>query len=188
MEFEDRRFGAERRSDLSKALDDRRSGDDRRSVVNDAEKMVAFMKKIPVFTGLTHDQYRRILYICYNKTVPKNLFIYEEGDKADGMYILLKGKVKVLYHKSTVVTHITPIALVGEVEFFTGEPRRTSAVTVEESTIIRVTKSELYRVLQKDYTLSNRILLNVIGELAQKLDKYTEIIQELRSFKDSHIV
>jgi len=188
MEFEDRRFGVERRSDLSAKPDDRRSGDDRRSVMNDAEQMIALMKKIPVFSGLTNDQYRRILYICYHKTVPKDLFIYEEGDKADGMYILLQGRLKVLYRKSTVVARITPITLVGEVEFFTGEPRKTSAVTVEESTIIRVTKSELYRVFQRDYALSNRILLNVIRELAQKLDKYTDVIQELRSFKDSHIV
>ncbi len=183
-----RRSGKERRNQISKISSDRREGNERRSIVSETDRMVNFMKKIPVFNGLTNEQYKKLLYICYNKTLPKDMFIFEQGDKPDGMFILLNGQLKILYHKSTLVTYISPITLVGEVGFFTDTPRSTSAVTTEESSIIKINKQELFRIFQGDNALSNRILLNIINELVMKLQKYTEIIQELRTFKDNHII
>ncbi len=185
MEFEARRDGTDRRRLDRESGAERRDGDDRRSLVNNAEKMMSFMKSIPVFHGLTSDQFRKILYICYNKTVPADLFLFEDGDKADGMFILLEGRVRILSHKSTLITELEPITLIGGEEFFTGAHRRTSVVTTSESTIIRINKAELYRVFQGDYSLSNRILLNIITEFAGKLESYTDIIRELRTAGDA---
>ena len=118
--------------------------------------------------------------------LPPDCYIYEESDKSDSMYILLKGQLRILYNKSTVVTTVDPIALFGEIGFFSGDPRKTSAVTTMESSIIKINRIELFRVFHGDSGLSNRILMNVIKELTFKLDKYTGIIQELRTFKDNH--
>ena len=150
--------------------------------------MIGFMKTIPVFKGLTYDQYKKLLYICYHKTVPADMFVFEDDDKSDAMYILLQGQLKILYHKSTLITQIDPISLVGEIGFFTGHQRETSAVTTKESTIIKINKPELFRVFHGDCALSNRVLLNVINELSYKLSRYTEIIQDLRIFKDGHVM
>ena len=188
VEHKNRRSGLERRNQITGISPDRREGSERRSVVSETDRMVNFMKKIPVFNGLTNEQYKKLLYICYTKNLPKDLFIFEPGDKPDGMFILLNGQLKILYHKRTLVTNISPITLVGEVGFFTDTPRSTSAVTTEESSIIKINKQELFRIFKGDNALSNRILLNVINELAMKLQKYTEIIQELRTFKDDHII
>ena len=182
-----RRSGTDRRGDLHNVNLERRDGAERRSVVSDTDRMIGFLRKIPVFSGLTHDQYKKLLYICYNKTIPADCFLFEQDDKSDAMFILLNGRLKVLSHKSTLVSYTEPVALVGEIGFFTGENRRISVVTIVESGIIKINKTELFRILHADSSLSNRILLNVINELVIKLGKYTEIIQELRSFKDAHI-
>jgi len=187
MEEQARRSGLDRRRARRETASERRNGTDRRSVVNETDRMISFMKKIPLFSGLTYEQYRKVLYICYRKTLPRDLFIFEQGDRSDSMYILLAGQLKVLYHGSTLVTLIDPVTLVGEIGFFTGEPRLTSAVTTTESSIIKINRTELLRILQNDQSLANRLLLNVINELARKLRKYTEIIQELRSFQDAHL-
>lgn len=188
MDETNRRSGMDRRNDheASSVDMDRREGTDRRSVVSETDRMIEFLKKIPVFNGLTYDQYKKILYICYNKMLPPDCYIYEESDKSDSMYILLKGQIRILYNKSTVVTTVDPIALFGEIGFFSGDPRKTSAVTTMESSIIKINRIELYRVFHGDSGLSNRVLMNVIKELTSKLDKYTGIIQELRTFKDNH--
>lgn len=190
MDETNRRSGMDRRDDrVTSSVDmERREGTDRRSVVSETDRMIEFLRKIPVFNGLTYDQYKKILYICYNKMLPSDCYIYEENDKSDSMYILLKGQLRILYNKSTVITTVDPISLFGEIGFFSGDPRKTSAVTTMESSIIKINRIELFRVFHGDSGLSNRILMNVIKELALKLDKYTGIIQELRAFKDSHAV
>jgi len=182
MSDPDRRHGHERRELTSGADGERRaSGEDRRSVVSDTDRMIEYLKKIPVFKGLTHDHYRKLLYICYHKTLPQDLFLFEHGDKPDAFFILLSGGIKILYHNSTFVTNIEPISLVGEIGFFIGKARETAAVTTAESKIIKITRTELYRLLSSDNSLSNRLLINVISELALKMDNYTRIIQDLRN-------
>lgn len=186
MENENRRSGIERRSETSDISNDRREGPDRRSFVNDTERMIEFMRKIPVFNGLTNDQYKKLLYICYNKQLPAECYIYEEGEKSDSLFILLRGRIRLLYNKNTLVTTVDPVTLFGEDGFYTNKPRQISAVTSIESTIIKINKIELYRVFHADSSLCNRVQTNVISQLSLKLERYTEIINDLRSFKDNH--
>ncbi len=186
MNEPDRRSGEDRRYADSLEGSDRRYGGERRSVVSETDRMVEYLKKIPVFKGLTQDQYRRILYICYHKTIPGNLFLFEQGDKSDALFILLSGALKVLYDNSTYVAKIEPVSVVGETGFFSGRKRETAVVTTEESIIIKITKTELSRLMNSDNSLSNRLLLNVIVELSEKMDKYTRIIQDLRKTVDAN--
>lgn len=129
MNNEARRSGMDRRSKKIPIESDIRKGKDRRKILDETGRMAELLKKIPIFSGLTDDQYRKILFICYNKTLPGDLFIYEQDDKSDSMFLLLQGQIKILFHKSTLVTFLDPVSLFGEIGFFTGEQRSTSAVT-----------------------------------------------------------
>ena len=68
MEVKTRRSGIDRRKKQVKVAVEKRKITERRTIPSDNIRHIDFMKKIPVFNGLTNDQYIRMLNICYQKT------------------------------------------------------------------------------------------------------------------------
>ena len=187
MEEETRRSGLDRREQLTDVPDDRRKGTERRAAVRNFDRIVEFMKKIPVFSGLTNDQYMKILRICSHKEFPEDDFIYRRGDEPNELFILLKGRLRVLTREDTLLTQLTPIALVGAIGVFSGTCHLNSVSTITESSLIRIHKIEIFRLFENDHILGNQIFQNAISSLAQNLEVYNEIIQEMQVRKPTII-
>jgi CRP-like cAMP-binding protein len=140
------------------------------------------VKDIPIFKGLNSEQIQKVLNICYLKTYPKGHFICQEGEYSNEMYIFIDGELKVV-QGDTFLAYIAPYGLVGEIGVFTGRRRSASVVNTQKSTVIKINKEELFKLLKADSDLNNCILLNVIDDLAQKLSKDNELIENLRKYK-----
>ena len=93
-----------------------------------------------------------------------------------------------MLNSTTLLTYITPIGLVGEIGIFTGQKRTASVLTAVDATVIRIHKKELFELFKSDAILSSRILLNVIADLANKLQEDNELIEELRTKKRTRIL
>lgn len=188
MKHESRRSGINRRQRLDVVDLDRRKKVDRRDVINDSDRIIGFMKKIPIFKGLTNEQYREILNICSKKVFPKDHFICQEGDDSNELFILLKGKLKVVLQGGTMLATISPLNLVGEIGVFADTKRSASVVAATDSTVINISKKELSILFKNDCVLSYYILINVIRDLARKIKEDNEIIEELRNKKRTRIL
>jgi CRP-like cAMP-binding protein len=97
----------------------------------------------------------------------KNEIIFSQGDAADAVFYIKKGKIKV-----TVVStqgKEAVIALLGVDEFLgegclIGQPRRlAAAVTLSECTVVRVEKREIQRLLQDEPAFSEIFLSHVLA-------------------------
>lgn len=161
--------------------------EERREIMRDSEQVIVSMKKIPVFAGFSDDQYRKILTICSRRTVPKDNFLCTEGEESVELFVLLRGKLRVTA-RGTVLGFIDPVGLIGEIGVFTGAKRSASVVAFTDCTVIRLHKTELLRLMQSDYVLSTRLLLNVISDLSGKLQEDNRIIEELRNKKRTMIL
>lgn len=188
MEEETNRSGINRRKGPKKVSVDKRKGEERRAVLKDPDRIIGFMKKIPLFKGFTNEQYIKILNICSQKIFPVDHYICREGEVSDSSFILLKGKLKVTIKGSTLLNYITPPGLVGEIGVFTGVERSASVLAISESTVIKIHKKELYELLKNNAGLSNCLLLNVIQDIANKLQEDNETIEELRNKKRTRIL
>ena len=109
-------------------------------------------------------------------TYRKNEIIFSQGDAADAVFYIKKGKVKV-----TVVSQQgkeAVVALLGVDEFFgegclIGQPKRlAAAVTMSECSVMRVGKSEIQRLLQQEPAFSQMFLSHI---LARK-DRVEEVL------------
>ena len=96
------------------------------------------------------------------------------------MYILLSGKLKVIYHGKTLITYISPISLVGELAVFTSEQGFSSVIATEKSAVLSIQKEDIFNLLKNDRSMTFSVLMNFISELAHKLRKDNEVIEELR--------
>ena len=154
--------------------------DGQRTVLADKLVIAKILEKFPLFKGLSAYQYQQILTICTIRVFEKGAVVCNESDNSKEMFILISGELQVMYHKNTVLTTIKPISLVGELVFFTSEQGFSSVVASADSTVISIPRDDLFHFLKRDSGLSFNILMNVIRELAKKLRKNDEIIDELK--------
>ena len=148
--------------------------------LKDEEYIINILKKLPIFTDLTDYHIKKILNICNLKKFQKDQYVCDEEDKSNEMYIFLSDQLKVVYHGSTLLTYISPINIVGELVFFTGEQGLSSVIATKDSTVITIQKDNFFELIKNDKYIDHVILMNFISELANKLRKSNEIIEDLR--------
>ena len=180
MDNPTRRSGNLRRQRSGTVDANRRMEPERRSAARNIDSLIDSLDTIPVFSGLTREQYRKLIYICYEKSYPAGHVLYREGDNAEAFYVLIKGELNIL-RAETLVQHVFPIGIVGEVGVFSGKDHLTTTVVARDSDMIQVNRTELFRLFRNDYRLCNRILFNVIQEIATKLSEYNEFIEDLQA-------
>lgn len=173
------RSGKDRRESDSESVHGERRGGERREVLRDAGPVMISLRMIPAFAGFTDAQYRKILGICSRRDLPEGTVLCAEGEDSSEMFVLLGGALAVTTQADTLISRIEPVRLIGEIGVFTSGKRIASVVAASDCTVIRISKNELMRLLQIDPFLAMRFLLNVVGELAAKLQDNNEFIRKL---------
>ena len=175
-----RRSGFDRRQKSKDHSTEKRSGEDRRKLFFDPLKVIGILEKIPIFKGLSIDQFKRIIHICSNKNLTVNEVLCRAEDESYEMFILIKGLLKVVFSNGKELSRVSPIGIVGEMGVFTNERRSASVVAASECIILSINKRELFWLFRNDSDLGTRILMNVINDMAHKLKKNNILIEELR--------
>ncbi|MBT4485299.1 MAG: Crp/Fnr family transcriptional regulator [Candidatus Latescibacteria bacterium] len=188
MENGVRRSGTDRRKVQKEVVVERRQEKDRREVIKESLRIIGFMKKIPIFKGLIDDQYKKILSVCSKMPIQKDHFLCGEGDESKELFILIKGQLKVLFRGGTLVGYISPMGIVGEIGIFTDTKRSATVMASKDSTVLKVSKGEIFKLFKQDCVLGTRILLNVIKDLANKLQEDNEVIEELRNKRRTRVL
>jgi CRP/FNR family cyclic AMP-dependent transcriptional regulator len=102
---------------------------------------------------------------------PKKKVIFAQGDDADAVFYIKKGKVKVAVlskqGKEAVVALLGPNEFVGE-GCLIGQPKRlATASAMTECETMRVTKAEIQRVLQDEPTFSQMFVSHILTRNAR---------------------
>ena len=177
---ENRRSGVDRREKKITVVSDRRSVTERSSLVNQASSYVSVFEKVPIFKGLTHYHLKRILRICSKQIFARNDVLCTKGEESLHMFILLTGLLSVRFPSGEQLSYISPGETVGEMGVLTGERRSATVVAAEDSIVISIHKAELFTLFRKDSSFVYSILMNVIRDMARKLRKNNEVIEELK--------
>jgi CRP-like cAMP-binding protein len=70
-------------------------------------------------------------------------------------------------------------AMLGEVALFTDEPRAGTAVTVDDTTVLRLTRETFGALLKRDSGVGHQILYNLARGLASRLGDVTQRLMRL---------
>jgi len=95
-------------------------------------------------------------------TAPKNHTIFSQGEAADAMFYIQAGTVKLIVvspqGKEAVVAILEPGAFLGE-SCLAGQPVRTATATaLEDSTLLRLNKDAIIRVLHEEPAFAEQFL------------------------------
>ncbi|MCS7280782.1 MAG: Crp/Fnr family transcriptional regulator [Desulfobacterota bacterium] len=138
-----------------------------------------FLRKVILFKHLTDSQIERVIPILEVKRFAKGQMIFKEGDTANGVYILNRGKVKVFKlspdGKEQVLHFITEGEIFGEVAAFLGEAFPANAESLSESIIYLLPRLPFLKLIQEDPQMA----LNIMALFAYRLKEFVRLIDSL---------
>lgn len=93
---------------------------------------LAFLKNIPFFAQLPEVILKEIAEVIEQKVFRKHEIVFREGDRADGIYIIIFGEVEVAIG-TKVVAKLSINDFFGEIALITSELRMASVGVVSET-------------------------------------------------------
>jgi CRP/FNR family transcriptional regulator len=141
------------------------------------------LRQSPLFAGTTDEDIAAILRICKVKEYERGEVLFDEGDMAQGFYIVAVGRVKVYKlspeGKERILHVVQPGGNFAEAAIFADGLYPASAEPLEKSTLIFFPKRDFLDLL----TAQGRIAINMIGGLSRFLRLFAGQIEEL-TFRD----
>lgn len=137
----------------------------------DLAKFAAILRRIPVFEGVEPDHAKLILQGCEQRSLKPGDTICLAGEGSEALYILVSGKASVRGDTGAQIAVIEPIAPIGEMGVFTGEPRSATVVAREAASVLELSKPRLFSMLRRNPNLELVVSRNLIAILADRLRK-----------------
>jgi CRP/FNR family transcriptional regulator len=111
------------------------------------------LNKISMFNTLSDSDVKEVRKYLITENFRKKEFIFAEGDPPDWLYIVVQGKVKItrISHegKEIILEIIPPMDIFGAVAVIRGFPYPANAVAMEDTQVIKISKSHLMAILDR---------------------------------------
>jgi CRP-like cAMP-binding protein len=143
-------------------------------------QFIQVVKRIPLFQGLQTAQTLALIKVCQRRTLQRreNLCVY--GEPSTEMFILLSGELSIRTSENVQIAKIAPIAPVGEMGIFTGEPRSATVMASEESSLLVLSKPRLDMFMRRNPPIEIMISRNLINTLSARLRTANQEIGHLQ--------
>jgi len=143
---------------------------------------VTFLKSIPYFAGLSHDELDLVKKLVFEKKVERGDIIILEGEPAEALYFVGSGAVKMFSTsvdgKEQVLNIMRPGESFNDVAIFDGGPNLASAQAMGPVIAYGISKRDLLVFLQ-DHP---QAALNITNILAAQMRHLVSLVEDL-SFK-----
>lgn len=140
----------------------------------DKSRISTILQKLPIFVGLTTDEYEHIHKICVPVTVPKNEAIFTEGEPSNCMYVLMFGSVQLRTQNKGIIHTVQTGEVFGEIGFINQQKRTASAITGETSILIQIDTDAFQALIDKHPRISFTIMRNITLSLADHISRMNE--------------
>lgn len=111
------------------------------------------LKKISLFNTLSEAEIKEISSYFIASSVKKKEVIFSEGDPSEWLFVVTEGKVKITKlsqeGKELILELIHPMDFFGGLAVIRGFPYPANAVAMEDSRLLRISRSNLLRVLDR---------------------------------------
>ena len=157
----------------------------------------AFLKRVPLFSGLTDSQIERLAAGSVRRNFPKGRTIVAEGEPSQSLYILLSGRAKVQRSdtegKEVILSVLSAGECFGEMSLIDDAPRSASVITLESSDFMSIAKDSFKAVLVSSPEISLRIMKGLVKRLREAdkkietlalLDVYGRVARVLLDFSE----
>lgn len=140
-----------------------------------ADSLVTLLRKVPLFTGLDDRTLKTVSKLSRIETVRRGEVLIQQGDQSDSLYVVVRGRF-VVQTDERLIAEITEGGPIGELAFFTGEPRTATVVAGRNSQVLVLDRVAYNKIIQESPQIANDLL----AETAKRLVKATKKAPRLR--------
>jgi len=141
--------------------------------------LMSFLKRVPLFAGLTPEQYDELAMIITMQDYGKGQEIFAEGDPGTGFYLVMDGLVKIYKLSPEGKEQILHLFGSGEpfaeAAVFTGSTFPAYAMALEKSRTIFIPRRAFMELLGQNPALA----MNMLAALSLRLKKFARLIEDL---------
>ena len=119
------------------------------------EDDVALLERVPTLRLLGTTALRMLAIGSEQRDFARGDILFNAGDDADAGYVVQRGAFRVEDSGAEIIAE--PGALIGELALVVAMRRPSSAVAIENSSVIRVARSLFQRVLESDPAAARRL-------------------------------
>ena len=161
------------------------------------EDIKAFLRRVPLFAGLTEIQLDQLAAGSARRSYPKGRTIVSEGEPSQSMYILLAGRAKVQRSdsegKEVILAVLGSGEYFGEMSLIDDSPRSASVITLESSEFIAVSKEAFKAMLAQSPDMAMSVMRGLVRRLREAdkkietlalLDVYGRVARVLLDFSE----
>ena len=120
------------------------------------EDDVALLERVPTLKLLGMDALRMLAIGSEQRLVSRGVTLFSIGDDADGGFVVQRGSFRI-EDGAGAETIAGPGALIGELALIVAMRRPSSAIALEQCSVIRVARSLFQRVLESDPAAARRL-------------------------------
>ncbi|MDR1522429.1 MAG: cyclic nucleotide-binding domain-containing protein [Endomicrobium sp.] len=136
--------------------------------VNDTlKKNIVFLKKNPLFTGLSKKSLAKIALLIFRKEYTQYEKIYEENKEANVLYILKAGQVRITEKNSSKV--LEGGDFFGEISLIGNCTHKNNASALKKSELYLIYRAKIVDLFESDNKVGLIIMKNLANILAKKL-------------------
>jgi len=140
--------------------------------LKNAREVFPILSRIAIFGGATEFQQEEIFRRLETGIIPKGEHIFHKGDDPSHIYIVKSGEIELSIPGAEVTIQKKRLGVgecFGQVALMSMQPHVISALAVETSEIIVLSRRALHQLRHEDITLFALLMMNIARELARRL-------------------
>jgi CRP-like cAMP-binding protein len=138
----------------------------------------AVLKHNYLFRGLPDATLERVAALATKRHYEKGFRIFAQGDEGDALYGVAAGRVRISASASggreVFLNIMEPGDTFGEIAVMDGLPRTANAVTLDDSTLIVIQRTEFLPLLERE----PRLAIHLLKLLCERLRWTSELVEE----------
>lgn len=142
-------------------------------------KKINFISTVPLFKGLSENQLDELVRSFPSRHYGQGRIIFREGEKAEGFYVLLSGRLKIYKlsqeGKEQILHIIEPGEPFAEVALFSETTFPAYSETISPSDVMFFPREGFARLVRNDPA----IIMNMFAILSQRLKYFTRLVEDL---------
>lgn len=145
----------------------------------DIENVLPILNKIAIFGGLSDKHLYTVFRLLQKVSYKAGEFIFKQGESPSYIYIIRSGKVKIVVDADENPLEIITFevgACFGETAAIGIQSHSASALAVEDTDLIVLSRPALLSIFDSDKELFGLLILNIAREACRRLHKSDEIL------------
>ena len=136
---------------------------------------IEHIKNTEIFLDLADNELQKIIPICHEEALPKGTLIWKEGDIADRIYVLQKGKARINLRGKSIIDITEPGRILGWSAFVKYNKYYTAtAECLEDSAFIRILAADIMSLFRENQSIGLKVMDNLADVIARRLENIVE--------------